>query len=209
VIPKVIAGRGRPLSPVVTGLLLAAAVAAAYLVFRLFGVSYFHWYLEQGPLIALVVAGVAVAVELDRLPNLISAHPSRFLGACFEMAGESTLSLPEPVRGRRERDPDSSPFDGFFTFLFEVVYLGLVVAWLTVVAPLQYFVNLVTGAPARYALASPRRTWIERGKETTTITRGPFEAVPEGAEQIGLARRPVSLTSTITAGLLFGVSQLV
>jgi hypothetical protein len=33
--------------------------------------------------------------------------------------------------------------------------------------------------------------------------------MPEGAQEVGLARRPVSVTSTIIAGALFAGSQFV
>ena len=53
--------------------------------------------------------------------------------------------------------------------------------WLAVVAPLQYVITLVTGALVRGALASRR---------------------------IGFAGRPVTVTSSPTAGALFVVSLL-
>jgi hypothetical protein len=40
----------------------------------------------------------------------------------------------------------------------------------------------------------------------TTLTETPADTIPEGAEQIGLTRRPVALTASITAALLFAIS---
>ena len=40
------------------------------------------------------------------------------------------------------------------------------------------------------------------------LSIGPAEKLPEGAEEVGLAGRPVTVTSSITAGVLFVVSLL-
>ncbi len=82
-------------------------------------------------------------------------------------------------------------------------------AWLIVIAPLQYFGNLVAGAPARLALAASVRSWVVRRPNVVFLGRDPIDKMPEGAEEIGLARHPVALTSSITAGLLFAISQFV
>ena len=206
----VIRGRGRPINALVAALVLAAAVAADYAAFRLLDLNYLRWYINQGPLIALAVAGVALAVELDRLPNLIAAHPSLYLGACLELPGESFLSFASMLEPSTQRaDADRGPLDWLLAALLAIAFVVVVVAWLIVIAPLQYFGNLVAGAPARSALGSTTRTWALRRKEATVVKTTPIKEMPERAEEIGLARRPVSLTSTITAGLLFAVSQFV
>ena len=68
-------------------------------------------------------------------------------------------------------------------------------------------VTLATGAPARAALVSDRM-WVERRGKTVTLTKGPAAKMPQGAEEIGFAGRPVTVTSSITAGTLFVVSLL-
>jgi hypothetical protein len=72
-------------------------------------------------------------------------------------------------------------------------------------------VTLIAGAPARSTIAGGRRVSIERRDETETIVirSVPFASMPEGSEELGLARRPVTVTSTITAGLLFAISQFI
>jgi hypothetical protein len=205
---SVIGRRGKPMNALVVGLVLAAVVAADYGAFRLFDLNFFHWYVSQGPLIALAVGGVAVAVELDQEPNLVSAHPAMYVGAWLRVPGETFLSFADMVRGV-DADQNSRPLDGLVTGLIGIAFLALWISWLIVIAPLQYFVNLVAGAPARCALAGRRRTWIERREDTTVIGSGPIKQMPEGAQEIGLARHPLSVTSTMTAGLLFAVSQFV
>lgn len=198
------------MSTFVVAPVLAAVVVADYGAFRLFDVNYFHWYISQGALIALAVAGVAVAVELDQIPHLIAAHPGKYAGAWLEVPGVTFLSFSDLVRGEDiDADQDSWPLDWLITGLFGFAFIALWICWLIVIAPLQYFVNLVAGAPARRALASRRRTWIERREESTVIGIGPIEEIPERGQEIGFARHPVSATSTMTAALLFAISQLV
>ena len=198
--------RGKPLNALAVGLLLAGLVAADYGAFRLFDRNYFDWYLSHGSLIAIAIAVVAVAVELDQRPNLISAHPAMYLGGWLEIPGETLLSFSDLVRGV-DTDQNAGPLDGLVTGLVAIVFVALWICWLVVIAPLQYFVTLVTGAPARRAHASRKRTWVERRADMTVITTGPIEQMPEGSQEIGLARRPVSATSTLTAALLFAISQ--
>jgi hypothetical protein len=204
--PHVIRGRGKPLNAVAVGLLLAGLVAVDYGLFRLFDRNYFDWYLTHGSLIALVVAVIAVAVELDQRPNLISAHPAFYLGGWLEIPGVTLLSFSDLVRGV-DPDPNAGPLDGLITGLVGIVFGVLWFGWLVVIAPLQYFVTLVTGAPARRAVASRKRTWLERRADTTVIGTGPIKQMPDGSQEIGLARRPVSVTSTLTAALLFVIEQ--
>ena len=99
-------------------------------------------------------------------------------------------------------------FDSLFIMLFDLGFAAVALSWMAVVAPLQYVITLGTGAPARGALAS-RRIWVERGQNTVLLLKkGPAAKMPEGAEEIGFAGRPVTVTSSITAGTLFVVSLL-
>ena len=91
--------------------------------------------------------------------SLISTHPGEFLAYCFAVGGETFNALAEdtkPKRGPRRRGedlPKEGPLDFLFAGLFDIAFFVLCVAWLIVIAPIQYFGNLVAGAPARLALA--------------------------------------------------------
>jgi hypothetical protein len=206
-VETVIGDRGKPVNALVAASALAAIVAADYSAFRLFDGNYFQWYIAQGPLIALAVAGVSVAVELDQIAPLIAAHPAKYAAAWLEVPGLTFIYFSELVRG--DGDGNSAPIDSLITALIGFVLMALWTWWLIVIAPLQYFVTLVTGAPARRALASQTRTSIERRGDTTVIAIAPIGQMPEGAHEIGWSRRPVSVTSTMTAALLFTISQFV
>jgi hypothetical protein len=197
-------GEGRkPISPFLTFAAIAALVVADYLVFRLLGGNYFRWYLDHGALLALGLSLVALAVDLDRDPTLIAAHPGSYAAGWFAVVGETSDYLVELIQSRAV-----GALDSIFTVIGVVVLAALAVAWIAVVAPLQYFVTLVTGALARSAAVS-RRMWVKRSGKTIELYKVPADNVPEGMEEVGLAARPVTVTSTITAGVLYLVSLFV
>jgi hypothetical protein len=201
---EVIGEKSKPLHPLVPLAAIAALVAANYVVFRVFDRNYFHWYLDHGAELALGLSLVALAVDLDRDPTLVAAHPSRYSAGWFELVGKTFLYLGDDVL----RNPKVGAFDSLFIMLFDLAFAAVALSWMAVVAPLQYVVTLVTGAPARGALAS-RRIWVERSENAVLLLKkGPVAKMPEGAEEIGFAGRPVTVTSSITAGTLFVVSLL-
>jgi hypothetical protein len=227
----IVRGRGKALPWQTVLIALALAVAADYFVFRLLDLNYFSWYVTNGALIQLLVAGVAVAVDLESEPKLVSIHPGEYLASCFAVVGISLLTVAEdqdpsreggfqPLqddpkkaeaarRRRQEKLPRSGPSDGLVAGLLDVALFALWLSWLVVIAPIQYFGNLIAGAPARLALASPSRIWVLRQAGVTVLARAPVDEGPEGAEEAGFAARPVALTASITAGLLVAISYLV
>lgn len=197
-------GEPTTLHPLVMLAAIAALVVANYGVFRVLDRNYFHWYLDHGAELALGLSLVALAVDLDRDPTLVAAHPSRYAAGWWAVVGTTFLYLGDDVL----RNPKVRGFDQLFIILFDVAFLAVTVCWLAVVAPLQYVITLVTGAPARGALAS-RRIWVERrANSDVLIKKGPATMMPARAEEIGFAGRPVTVTSSITAAALFVVSLL-
>ena len=94
--------------------------------------------------------------------------------------------------------------------LFALTFWLATLAWLLLVVPLQYFVYLVTGAPARVACASPTRASVEiEGKETIYGETLKSEALAKGAIESGFTAKPVTFTAAITTAVLFSVSQLI
>ena len=89
------------------------------------------------------------------------------------------------------------------------------------IAPLQYWANLVCGAPAREALASSKTLWLAESAHQNEFLlapkdpsefqqREPEKARKEGQmTELGFAAKPVSFTSGIATAVLFGISQLV
>ena len=176
-------------------------MAANYVVFRLLDHNYFRWYFDHGAELAIGLSLVALAVELDGDPTLIAADPGNYAAGWLALVGETFLYLGDEVT----RNPAVGAFDGLVIVIFDLAFAAVAFCWLAVVAPLQYFVTLFTGAPARGALVS-RRIWVVRSGNTISLRRRLLEEMPEGSEQIGLASKPVTVTNSITAGALFLVS---
>jgi hypothetical protein len=100
--------------------------------------------------------------------------------------------------------------DIVLAMLFALAFVLATLAWLLLVVPLQYFVYLATGAPARVACASPTRAWVTSQEKGTIISEAlKSDALPMGAIESGFTARPVTFTAAITTGVLFAVSQLI
>jgi hypothetical protein len=102
------------------------------------------------------------------------------------------------------------PVDVVLGSLFAYAFILVFVAWLLVVAPLQFVVNLAAGAPARLALASPARAWSRITPHEIHVEEGlKSDSVPEGATESGFSAKPVTFTAAIASALLFALSRLV
>jgi hypothetical protein len=148
----------------------------------------------------------AVRSNLEEL--LTSTHASESLRA--EILGR--FPAREPAEAEVDEDlPTGVPVvDMFLAIVFALAFAAAVATWLLVIVPLQYFVYLVTGAPAREACGSATRAvFFREGNELVTQETFKDADLPEGAVESGFSVRPVSFTAAITAAVLFAVSQLV
>jgi hypothetical protein len=200
----------RPLKAIVGWAVIGALLFGNYVVFEWIGSDYVDWFIDNGTLIALIFALISAAVDLDRYPHLISAHPSLYGGACAELVASNILSWPDPGQGAKgelgARDFRSDAFDSFVGSLFGVGVALLGTAWILVVAPAQYLVVAVCGAPARMARASGIRTWVREEEGRTVITRGPRPDSSVGSVAIGIADKPVTYTNALGAAALWGLT---
>jgi hypothetical protein len=71
--------QARPVAVLAFALTLAACGVGSATVFRLNQVDYVRWYIENGSVIALVMSIMSLAVELDRMPGLVSARVDVFV----------------------------------------------------------------------------------------------------------------------------------
>jgi hypothetical protein len=100
--------------------------------------------------------------------------------------------------------------DILLALLFALAFVLASIAWLLLVVPVQYFVYLVTGAPARVASASPTRATVDiEGTRTTFGEDLKSDPLPKGAIESGFTAKPVSFTAAITTAVLFVASQVV
>jgi hypothetical protein len=184
---------------------LGAAVALDYAAFRfLFEMNYFRWYVAGGPLIATVLVGVSKALDLDKNPNRISADPNLYSGAWFYKHGEDQLRLAGIVRAR-----GANAIDEIGATILAVAMALIGIAWLVLIAPIQYFVTLLTGAPARVALHSETSLRPSEKGTPTAIDRDLEKALPR-TQFVGLfATNAVTMTSALTAALLYLLAKLI
>lgn len=215
-------------------LVLAAVPAINSLWLAALGVDYFDSYLRSGFLVSLLFGVVAVAIRLDSHPYLIAAQPFLYLGAVAELyswllaALRNLFARPRSDRTLAEAGLPGMTyrfrlrrFDLALSLFFGWLCAAAFAAWAVLVAPLQYWVNLVCGAPAREALASSSTLWARRHAKGTELLFAPKdpnefqrrelkEAHRKGEmEEVGFADKPVSFTAAIATAVLFGMSQLV
>jgi hypothetical protein len=195
----------------------AALIAADELVLRaLFGTHYLSWYLANGAIVSLLVAFVTLAWgDLNDVPGLISAHPLQYAAAHVALCVLPSQSLAAILAPRRRDRPETAPIglpvvDAILTVAVTIVLLAAFVAFILVVAPIQYFVYLVAGAPGREAYASPERAWYRIGAREILVESGPrTDELPAGADESAYTGRPVTFTAAIASALLFATQQVV
>jgi hypothetical protein len=214
---------------------LATVTTIDFLLFRALGANYFDWYLHSGFVILLLFGVVTIAVDLDRHVGLISAHPLSYAAETAWVLANLSGAIAQQLltRERPDRDLADGPYgslqsrfrlpalDRALALLFALAIATAMLAWVLIVAPLQYWVNLVCGAPARVALASPDTLWeVERlgrvqlafgGKDQRDVLEQKLEDTHERGEvtEVGFAARPVAFTAAISATVLFVISRFV
>jgi hypothetical protein len=174
-----------------------------YWLFRLFDGDYFRWWLRNGAAFALVFAFISGAIDLDRYVGLVAVAPGRYLAAWMDVVGSIFLWWSVSLgSSKRPASADILP-----TALIAIVVGLALAAWVIVVAPVQYLVTLLAGAPARLAFASDRKLVVSRSDEMTVWrtlpVAGPLRA---GTVEVGFRTKPVTFANAIAAVLLFGVS---
>jgi len=179
------------------GLLLAN-----YAVFRLLGDNYFRWWLGNGAAFALVFAIISGALDLDRYVGLVAVAPGRYLSAWMDVVGSIFSWWSVSVGSSKRVSADIVP-----TGLIALIVGLALFAWLLVVAPLQYLVTLLSGAPARMAIASDQKLVVSRSQDVIEWRTLPVERpTPEGTTELGFRTKPVTFANAIAALLLFAVS---
>jgi len=208
-----------PLSPL-TGVLLFALIFAGWifglnwLFVRFTGKTYFWWYVQNGTVIGIGTAILAVVWEqLEEQKGLLSWHPGRFLVSCLALAAVffATIAASLAPTDRLKRPADDSVsiledlWDEVCALLMDLLMGGAVLGWLIVIAPFYYLLTLVTGAPARQEIrGTDRRVVVQTEGPTTTIEEQHKSApVPENAVVVSFGARPFAVTNALNAAVLF------
>jgi len=179
----------------------------------LFHSPYLTWYLKNGALIGLVTAVVSMTWgDTNKLTGLISSHPLIYLGSCAQLIGVCMFALATQTKSGKKGEKSKGAFlDLIITFLVLILLVVGLLVWLIVVAPLQYFVYLVCGAPARFFSVSPRRAIARVGYAEQVFFQeiGKEEKLPEGWWDTSLASKPVSFTNLLTSLFLLSIKTLI
>ena len=176
-----------------------------------FGIDHLRWYVSMGASIGVVTSVASLAWgDLERHPGLVSAHPMDYLGSCMQLVG-----LPIHAMGTHMRRTGSEPragttFDALLAIPLVLLLVAVLVAWLVVIAPPQYFVHLVCGAPARLFATSALQPVARLQDGQLAVGEVSAEGpLPAGSWGSGLSRRPVATTSLFTSLVFLIVRPLV
>lgn len=132
------------------GILILLLVVNHWIFENWLNTPYLKWYLESGSLVAVVSTVTSLTWgDINRHSGLISAHPLNYLGACLQLVGLPIYSLGTHLKASRSQQEAHSLFDLLLTIPCLLILVITLILWLLVIAPPQYFVYLICGAPAR------------------------------------------------------------
>ena len=183
-----------------------------YFIFRrVFHSNYLRWYLSAGPFIGLATAAFGAAWGgLDNNVGLISANPLRYIRSCKMVAG-----LPIYVFGgvvlSKNQPQRISIRDILFGLPLLVVFVVAAFGWLLFVAPLQYFVFLICGAPSRIVLSSNYAVYARMdGRRLIYEDKTTSDPKPEKGKgwDASMRDKPVTLANAFSAVTLFFIGWL-
>lgn len=171
-----------------------------YVCRKVWNLDYLHWYIRNGAQISWVVAIFGLFWgDINKNIQLISARPLEYLRAyAIMLAG--VFSSWASIFGKR--NPAAQPkvtsyalLDTFFSSLVALIFTILILLWTVTLVPIQFFVFIVCGAPARLSLSSGEAFAIQQTAINTDESREFWQSTIE--------QKPVSLTLGITGMLLW------
>ena len=171
-------------------------------------IHYFNWYLQNGTLIGIVTAFIAMVWDdMRQHTDLISIHPLAYIGAHLQLVGLPLFVFGSYMRSDKGEAPSNCVFDILVTIVFMLTLSTLLLGWLLMVVPLQYFVYLFCGAPARLINHSQRQNVARFNQSQLDVMEiSDKDKTPEGWKNISIADKPVTITSLFSA-LFFFIAQ--
>lgn len=176
-----------------------------------FGTSHLQWYVSVGAGIGVVTSVASLAWgDLERHPGLVSAHPLDYLGSCMQLVGLPIHALGTHLRRDGSQPRPGTALDALLAIPVVLLLVAALVAWLVVIAPPQYFLHLVCGAPARLFTQSTRQTVATmRDGQLMVGETAADSPVPAGWWSGTLAKKPVATTSLFASLVFLVVRPLV
>ena len=153
--------------------------------------DYFEWYLRNGANITWAMSLFALIWgDLNKLPFLISSRPSEYAGGYASILSEVFLTLAGLGVVKPKSEPPITSYwvmDQLIGMAVSTIFSILILSWVVVIAPIQYFFFIICGAPARIILCSQQK--IE-GSDTKWWS-------------VSLSEKPVAVTAAFTGMILW------
>jgi hypothetical protein len=172
--------------------------------------SYLNWYLRNGALMSLIFTIVSLSVgNLNKYTDLISRRAHIYLAAYMRLISITLMAAAGvPKEQRDQKGPERRPYYlsqtlvGLLETLISVPIvfglIGLLVAWLVIVAPLQYFIFLICGAPIRIGVFQvTERTIVNAMGDVRRFDKD--SEIPNGWWEVGFHDKPIAVTNLIAA----------
>jgi hypothetical protein len=181
------------------------------------------WYAKNGFTIGFVQAILSsMWGDINRRENLISAYPSLYIGE-YSSFGYAFFGSMVAIRGKPKSSIiDSLPFSNTIATISDFIgiillsILGLLVlAWMIFIVPIQYFVFLVLGSPARLLMRVQIKA-VGKKKKGLSGEFGAFEIeweptdykIKEDEFEFTFHDKPLTLTSIITAIFFLAIKPI-
>lgn len=189
---------------VALGVVLSLVLFSQIVFEKCLGGNYLSWYIDAGPFIGLATGVFSAAWgNIDRNTGLVSANPLEYFGACLQLLG-----LPIYVFGS-QRTKNISFVARLAGIPMLIVFILSALAWLIFIAPMQYFVFLLCGAPSRIALETTGRVYARLdGNQLKFNPVSAETAATVGEWDASMKDKPVTLASGFSAAMFFGLGYV-
>jgi hypothetical protein len=190
---------------IILALMLAILGFDQWVFQRVFHVSHWRWYLDNGVEIAFVAAAVAIVWKefFESNGALISAEPAVYFASHFHLMGVCISTLGVQLQSEPGKTRRIPLYEVFFGLPLVLALTGLLVAWLLVVAPAQYFLVLICGSPARIMMRAPYHLvlWFD-GDRLRSEKIPKDRPVPEDRMVASFSEKPIAVTNLFVSLVL-------
>jgi hypothetical protein len=170
--------------------------------------GYLDWYISAGPFIGLAQVAFAISWQaLDKNTDLVSSDPLKYIGSCFWLVGLPINAFGGHLKAKNYHRVN--PWDVIVAMPLIIMFVLAAFAWLLLIAPPQYFLFLVCGAPSRVALNSNYRLRAELADNILKFVEPkPDEPEPKTGWDASMRDKPVTMANAFGAVVLFLVGYL-
>lgn len=184
---------------------LATLLAVLFINDRLFkyvfDTSYLSWYQSHGALIGLALSAFSLVWgDLRNHKGLISPHPWDYIGSCLQLVGLPIYILGTHLRSNNRAPQSVSAADLLAATVLIATLTLVLLIWLVVAAPIQYFVYLICAAPGRvFASSKVKVLGRFKGSRLEIMQGGEPLADSEDWSNFDINDKPVALANLFSA----------